>query len=192
MALAASYATPVGDWSEGFESGFGIGGDVAFSLTSHYAVRAGVSFPNIDPQPEKTLVLREVVRDDLDVSVMRFYVAFQFYDWARWNRGGKTMWYVYAGMGAVSRKLSGSLVTEDLSGLEQRVETADNRRHTRYSATVGVGVSFIVFGTTGVQLSGSGDLIHLDKDEYNLDRPLYYDLVESRVFEFRLGLVQFL
>jgi hypothetical protein len=159
-----NFSLPIGDYYEGFTSGIGYGADISIPVSREIAIRGTVSRSGMRPD--------NGLAPGVSFSAWRYVISVQYYKWPRWRTDGKTMYFVYSGIGGISHTLSAG------------GESAD---FTKLTTVLGFGLMQQVSRNIGIEAGGEFDAVYIGASDY---RYSYYGNVEyAWIMDFKLGLV---
>ena len=155
---------PIGDYYEGFTSGIGYGAEISIPVSREIAIRGTVSRSGMGPGNS--------LPPGVDFSAWRYVISVQYYKWPRWRTGGKTLYFVYSGIGGISHTLSAGGERADL---------------TKLTTVLGFGLMQRVSKNIGIEAGGEFDAVYIGTSDYKYS---YYGNVEyAWIMDFKLGLV---
>lgn len=187
LRWGGNFSIPLGDFYEGIAAGIGFEGDVSLRVARQLAIRAEVSKSGMRDSFEDDFPGYRVARDDLRLTAMRYLIGVAYFDWPHWRSGGRTMYYVYSGLGAVSHSFSGNLILEEESSGEQYVLTSEARDITRFMSVTDFGVVVMLNKSLGLDMSAEFGLVYVGEGEDS--GSIYGSVQYAYILDFRLGLV---
>jgi hypothetical protein len=195
FVVRPNYSVPIGDFYDGITSGVGFDADVIIPVSKQLALRGTVSRSGIREELDKYLDPGyDLIADDLSMNTWRYLFSVQYYDWPRWRRGGKTMYYVYSGLGAINHRFTGHMLVHDQAGDLDVVLYPTAGSLTRFMTTLGCGVTYKISPVLGIDLGGSLDVVYLgsDAESGSLFYSYYGDVQTALIFDFKAGICLFL
>ena len=192
VQVNVGYSFPLGSWYDGINSGVGYGADVFIRLTHEMALRGTISKAGARREKQNYYDGLPIIRNDVDISVMRYYLSLQYYNWNNWRRNGKLMWYLYSGLGAVSHSSSGMMIVHDPYENTDYIIIPEGDTITKFSLVNGGGFTQLLGERTAIQFGCTWDLLFIgkveDDDSYS---GLYGDVQTASILEIQVGIVQF-
>lgn len=162
IKAGANYSTPTGNYYDGFTSGPGYDFEVWAALTHNAALRAGVSRSGAKLDNDLYLISLDpgvsILSQDLGARVMRYYVAAQAYRHLDRASGRLSMWYLYAGLGAVNTRLSVKARFSDGTSIDT------STGETKFLMNYGAGVVIAATRHLGVDLGGHVDQVFVESN----------------------------
>jgi len=159
-----NFSVPIGDYYEGFTSGIGYGADISIPVSREIAIRGTVSRSGMRPG--------NGLPPGASFSAWRYVISVQYYKWPRWRTDGKTMYYVYSGIGGISHTMSVGGESSNISKL---------------TTVLGIGLMQQVSKSIGIEAGGEFDAVFIGASNYQYG---YYGNVEyAWIMDFKLGLV---
>lgn len=191
VRTAANFSIPASDFYDGFRSGFGYEGDLLIPAGRNFAVRLSVSRSGIRDDPERLIELTypgyQLVSDNQTATAMRFVIAAEYYEWPRWRKDGRWMYYIYTGAGAINHTLSGRLTIRDPGSGTLYDLISSGKDLTRFMWNIGGGATVKIAKSIGLDGSGEFDFIAIgtNRESYSA-----YGAVEyAYLFDVKVGLV---
>ncbi len=162
VGAAANFSAPFGEYYDGTKAGPGYEGCLLAALTRQIALRFGVSRSGMDWGDELAFAPLDpdlvVLGQDLGLRVLRYYIAVQ----AAWPRGGdgrgRSMWYAYAGAGAVQHRLTVELDVRD-TATDERYVLRDHDDQTKFLTTMGGGLVQPLSPSLALDIAASVDQV---------------------------------
>lgn len=183
-----------GSYYEGFKSGIGFGGHLRVPLTYRLAFKLHVSKSGLDAD-NRSLYLYSldpnfsIVSQKFSVNAMRYTIDFEYYRQPQSKRGGRTMYYIHTGLGAVNHKLKLDLrVRDNTNG--QLLDFTEQDSETKFIQTFGGGLVLMISDNIGIDLGVNIDFVYAGLANDN--NAFTNDLVYAYIFDIRLGLSYFL
>jgi opacity protein-like surface antigen len=182
------YSFPMGDYYEGFKSGIGYGFDAVVTVTKNVAIRGSISRAGLKDDLKEMLPGIIILEDDLNLSVWRYAICGQYYQWPDWKTGGKFLYYGFAGLGAVTHKMSGNAsVQEPPSGEIWEVRgTGDTE--SKFMLTYGGGLITMISDRVGVEFGLTLDVVFVG-DSDDLDVVYYGKADYADIFDLKVGVI---
>ncbi len=186
-----NYSFPGGDWYEGTRSGLGFRGYLLITVARKIALRGTISKAGVRHDPDELFAGGLVLQDELSWSVWRYFMSVQYCNWPHWRTGGKVMYYVYTGLGAVSHKLSGSAVVAEYGSQDVWLISGTDAAETKFATTFGVGLVAMVSKSVGLELGAGVDIVYVGRGgDYNYAPNLgMTNVVTAGLFDLELGVV---
>jgi len=153
----ACMSAPVGDYYEGIDGGLGFGANVVIPVGRRVAIRGTVSKSGLG-------------LDWADLSVWRYLIGGQYYNWPNWRKGGKVCYNFWTGLGATSHS------------------AAFGFSETKFTTNYGGSVIFMMSKAMGIEFGGNIDMIWVgsgDNSDYYYGT--YGDVQYAFIFDFRVG-----
>lgn len=185
-----NFSIPSGEWYEGTRSGLGFGGDMLVTVGRKLALRGMISRSGARHNPDEMFGGWQILKDDLSWNVWRYFISLQYYNWPRWREDGRTMYYVFSGIGGVSHSLSGTAVVGDPVG-DIWLFSGTGQSETKFATTVGGGLVAMVSRTVGLELGAVVDIVFVGRTnnpDYDYG-PYASDVVTAGLIDLRLGVV---
>jgi hypothetical protein len=158
------FSIPLGDFYDGFGGDIGYGGEISFPVSREIAIRGSVSRAGVKPD--------FAVPPGVDFSVWRYVLSVQYYNWPRWREDGRTMYFLFSGLGAITHKVSEPNHSEDL---------------TKFMTALGGGVLQSLSESVGIEGCIEWDAVYVGTTD---DGFSYYGNVQyAFILDFRVGLV---
>lgn len=168
--LATNYSFPASDWYDGTRSGIGFEGDFLVTVGRRIALRASLSKSGVRHDIDALMGGLMVLSDGLNWEVWRYFLSVQYYNWPRWRTGGRMMYSVYTGLGAVSHQLTGSAVGYDPVDDMAYILEGNGNAVTKFAMNTGCGLTAMATNTLGFECSFELDIVFLG----STDTPQYY------------------
>jgi hypothetical protein len=189
--LGSNYSFPMGGWYEGTRSGIGFEGDFLVTVGRRTALRASISKSGARHDIDELLGGWMVLQDDLSWKVWRYFLSVQYYNWPRWRKNGRMMYFLYSGIGAVSHQLTGTAVGYDPpSDLGYYLE-GNGETFTKFATNFGGGLTAMVTQTLGFEFAAEMDMVFVGST--NTTEHDYYgapaDVVTALFFDLKFGVV---
>jgi hypothetical protein len=178
---------PSGAWYEGNTSSVGLCGDLVVALSRKMALRLTVSKSGTSYDSRELVGRVTVLEENLSSHVWRYFISVQAYGWPHWREDGRTMRYVFVGLGAVTHSLTGTALTADSDGDVRGVRGA-GRTQSRFATTAGCGLVHMVSRTIGLEVGTVLDAVYYgdNSDDY---ASIGSGWVRAFLFDLRVGLV---
>jgi opacity protein-like surface antigen len=124
----------------------------------------------------------------MSLSVWRYAVSGQYYQWPDWKTGGKMQYYGFAGMGAITHKMSGSaLLQEPPAGNTWEIRGTSNTE-TKFMLTYGAGLITMISDKVGLEFGITLDVVFVgNSDDFDI---VYYGKADyANIFDFKIGVI---
>jgi hypothetical protein len=190
FSFSPNYSFPLGDFYKGFTSGVGFGGDIIIPITDNVALRGTISKSGMTDDLLSEMTGFILLDDKLKLSVWRYLFSVEYYNWPRWKSDGKTVYYLYSGLGAITHTLSGTLWIKDAATGEIYALTGNDESQTKFVTTYGAGIVQMFSQKVGIELGGSFDLVYVGT--YTADYFYYGNVQCALVFDLKVGIVALL
>jgi hypothetical protein len=192
ISFSGSYNFPAGDYYEGIGSGPGFEGSIRLSLNHEVALRFMVSKTGLGLKddyyfyslnPDTT-----IISQDIGFSGIRYLAAVEYY--RHFNKAAKDMgmWYIYAGLGAFSNKMTLEMTLRRNSTSYTWNENSSYSED-KFILSFGFGMDKAFTPQIGIELGAGFDMevVGSAENELGHEAPVY-----AYIFDLRAGLVFFL
>jgi hypothetical protein len=186
----ANYSFPMGDYYEDIKSGIGYGFDAVVTLTRNVAIRGSVSRAGLKDDLEGMFPALSVLEDDMSLSVWRYAVSGQYYQWPDWKTGGKMQYYGFAGLGAITHKMSGSALLQEPPAGDIWEIRGTGDTETKFMLTYGGGLITMISDKVGLEFGITLDVVFVDNSD-DLDVVYYGKADYANIFDFKIGVIGF-
>jgi hypothetical protein len=164
--LGANYSIPLGDYYEGIDPGFGIDGDLIIAVTYNTAARLTVSKSGMEIDESNFYIIPQPGFEVLDwkfsLNAFRYFVSGQYYNRPDRITAGKTIFYVYTGLGAVIHRFNLKVTTREIStGNIFKLDDTDTQ--SKLASTLGGGIMLMLSKNLGLDFTASLDAILLKR-----------------------------
>jgi hypothetical protein len=178
IRLGGNISQPKGSWYGGTKDGFGFDGDLTLALDRHVALRLSLSKSGVAHDPLKLFGDVDILSDNLDWDIWRYFLSLQAYSWPDWRSDGHDMFYAYAGLGVVTHKLTGRAETYDPVTDSSSLWQGNGKIQTKGVLTAGCGNTTLIFGPVGAEYGASLDLVFVGGGSSGI----------AYLFDFKLGI----
>ena len=183
-----NYSFPMGDYYEGFKSGIGYGLDAVVTVTKNVAIRGSVSKAGLKDDLKEMFPGLNVVEDDINLSVWRYAVCGQYYQWPDWKTGGKMLYYGFVGLGAVTHKMSGTAMLREPPAGDMWEIRGTGDTENKFMLTYGGGLITMISDKVGVEFGITLDVIFVGSSD-DLDVVYYGNADYANIFDLKVGLI---
>ncbi|MEW6411377.1 MAG: hypothetical protein AB1483_02760 [Candidatus Zixiibacteriota bacterium] len=192
FSWGGNYCFPLGDYYEGFQSGFGFDGNIIVPFTHNTAFRASISYAGIRPEDGLAYLVTDnyvdfYLLDDYNISTWKYSLSAQFY--GAFNRDEPSvLYYVYGGFGGVTSKLEADqtyLASNPLYNLTTRIESTE----TKFITTMGAGLDFLIDQDLGFNLGACLDILWLGNGDQSDVYYVYDEMNLAYHFDIQFGMV---
>ena len=187
LAVYPDFSLPIGDFYEGSTSGVGYGTELSVRLTRDIAIRGMVSRAGIKSEDlvgsyyDRMLV----VEDNSSTTTWRFAAAVEYHTWPKYSRGGKLLYSIYSGMGAIRHSGSGSMLLYNLADDGYYVAVPSDPI-TKFMIVTGGGVTVALSPNFGINFGV--DIYMITVGRYAAE-DRYNSIATAYNFDLKLGLV---
>lgn len=187
IRAGGNYSFPMGDYYEDFKSGIGYGFDAVITVTKNVAIRGSISRAGIKEDLKAMWPGFIILEDDLGLSVWRYAISGQYYQWPGWRTDGRLLYYGSAGLGIITHKGSGSAVVQDPITDELWIVTGGDAEN-KFILTYGGGIITMISEKVGIEFGITFDAIFVGSSD---DRLVvgYDESKYANIFDLKLGLV---
>ena len=182
------YSFPLGDYYEDIKSGIGYGLDAVVTVTKNVAIRGSVSRAGLREDLKDMFPGAIIVDDDLSFNVWRYAVCGQYYQWPDWKTGGKMLYYGFAGLGAVTHKMSGTAMLQEPQSGEIGEIRGTGDTENKFMLTYGGGLITMISDKVGVEFGITLDVIFVGSSD-DLDVVYYGNADYANIFDLKVGLI---
>ncbi len=151
---------PIGTYYDGIDEGVGFGANLVVPIGRKVALRGTVSKSGLGV-------------DWADLSVWRYLIAGQYYNWPKWRTGGKTIYNFWTGLGAAGHTGSGGF------------------SETKFVTNAGGSIIHMMSEVVGLEFGGNLDVVWAGTVEVDALGPgddTYEKVQTALILDFRLGI----
>jgi opacity protein-like surface antigen len=182
------YSFPLGDYYEGIKSGVGYGFDAVVTVARNVAIRGSVSRAGLKDDLKEMFPGLNVLQDDINLSVWRYAVCGQYYQWPDWKTGGKMLYYGFAGLGAITHKMCGTALLQEPSSGDIGEIRGTEDTESKFMLTYGGGLITMISDRVGVEFGITADVVFVGNSD-DLDVVYYGKADYANIFDLKVGLV---
>jgi opacity protein-like surface antigen len=182
------YSFPLGDYYEGFKSGIGYGFDAVVTVTKNVAIRGSVSRAGLKDDLKEMFPGLNVVEDDINLSVWRYAVCGQYYQWPDWKTGGKMLYYGFAGLGAITHKMSGTAILQESPSGDIWEIRGTGDTENKFMLTYGGGLITMISDKVGLEFGITLDVVFVGNSD-DLDVVYYGKADYANIFDLKVGVI---
>ncbi|HUU46061.1 MAG TPA: hypothetical protein VM118_10050 [Acidobacteriota bacterium] len=186
---SGNFSIPLGDFYEGIKAGVGYGFEMTVPVARNIAVRAFVSRSGMRDDLDVPASEYIVHEDDFGMSVWRYVLAAQYHEWPRWKTGGRVMYYLYSGLGAISHKTTGHMLIEERATGNLLMIEGSGESLTKLIVSEGFGIVAKVSRNLGVEAKLALDLVFVGAREDPDYFTPYGNVEQALIIDFQIGLV---
>lgn len=193
IRAGGNYSFPMGDYYEDINSGMGYGFDALITVTKNVAIRGSVSRAGLREDLKDIFPGAIIVEDDLNLSVWRYAVSGQYYQWPDWKTGGRMLYYGFAGLGVISHKMTGTATVlvpaaPDTGNIWFLYGTGETEN--KFMLTYGGGLITMISNRVGIEFGVTLDVVFVGSSD---DREVFYygKADYANIFDLKVGLVGF-
>jgi hypothetical protein len=167
--VGGHFCFPLGEYYEGVVSTVGFDANLIIAVTGKLGLRATVSRAGLKPEDNMGFIWLDAYGPvysltDFDISTWRYMLSVQYGNRFDRETPGKTGWYLFSGIGAISHRISAKETiygeTPDLD-----VTTRVSNTETKFASTFGVGIVQLFSPTIGFYVGADFDVLYLGRRE---------------------------
>jgi len=187
--FGSNYSFPLSDYYYGFTSGVGIGGDIIIPIVKNEALRITISKSGMKDDARKLIGYSgySIIEDKLSLKVWRFFISAQYNVKSNKKSKNNSLYYLYAGIGAISHSFSGYLIVKDNQTEELLSTMPSTDTETKFAFTYGFGFVPMISDAVGIELGCTFDLV-LVGTYGNAGNP-FSGFQYAYLFDLKLGLI---
>jgi len=183
LRLGSNFSIPIGDWYEGVNAGIGYEGDFftpvsrSLALRFHFS-RAGLDVDNDFFYFPEYIDFRKINQES-SITALRYLLFLQYNELTIEQKPNKTSFYACAGLGAITHKMKGEIVLEEIStGDYYLLEAKDDKTDFMMSSIIGI--VYTVSSTIGLDGSLSIDCPFVSVENEH---------IEAFIIDFKVGVI---
>lgn len=182
------YSFPMGDYYEDIKSGLGYGFDAVVTVTRNVAIRGSISRAGLKDDLKAMFPGIIILEDDLSLNVWRYAICGQYYKWPDWRTGGRMLYYGFAGLGAITHKMTGTATVQEPSSgdIWELYGTGDTEN--KFMLTYGGGLITMISDRVGIEFGVTLDVVFVGNSD-DLDVVYYPKADYASIFDLKVGLV---
>ncbi|MEW5922922.1 MAG: hypothetical protein AB1746_02955 [Candidatus Zixiibacteriota bacterium] len=167
--LGANYSIPVSDYYEGIEPGIGFDGDMLIGISRNFSMRLQISKSGMKVEDDFHMLYTDydytILKEDYDITTIRYMLCFQYNSVQGEIDRGKTMFYSYSGLGAVSQKVKPDVLVRD-NYTDILYYANEPVTETKFAMNVGFGATAFLSKTAGIDFSINIDEVFVGSYAY--------------------------
>jgi len=188
IRAGGNYSFPMGDYYEDINSGIGYGFDAVVTVTKNVAIRGSVSRAGLKDDLKAMFPGMIILEDDISLNIWRYAVCGQYYQWPDWKTGGKMLYYGFAGLGAITHKMSGTAMLQEPPAGDMWEIRGTGDTENKFMLTYGGGLITMISDRVGVEFGITLDVVFVGRSD-DLDVVYYGKADYANIFDLKVGLI---
>ena len=188
VSVFPDYTIPLGAYYEGLDPGLGFGVAASLCLSPHWAVRGTLSRSGLkDRKIAGSQISGAVVLEDNSrLDIWRYGIAIEFHGWPGKDKGRRTLYHTYLGIGSVNHSLTGNLVLYYSYPPQTYVEEL-GYSESKVMLNVGGGITYMLSSAFGLDLGFDILQVFIRRKDSDWDPWDFPSLDTSYQLDFRAG-----